>query len=249
MMTFFSRSRTPIDSPVLVMDALGVSRRIETSDKAGLADLADELDEQFHRFRAKIPHKAMVVGRRHVIGTREFSTLRLNDMFVLYSERSLPDPALRYMVAAAILYHSLLLARFIPRGGLGFGHVLRRREMLLGQGFLDAFRAAEKRPAALKEICAVEVSPAFAMQVSNNEHSWRLVCLYQDRFYLNPTYLTDPEMGEFDNKRILALLAEAGADDKKLRGTTTFLENLEDYDAARLPGSRSRELTGWSPTR
>lgn len=245
---FFTRSREAINSPVLVMDALGISRRIEESDEAQLADVADELDRQFYTFRAKVPYKFVLVGRRRVIGTKEFSTFRLNDMFVLFSERRLPDPALYYMLSASILYHSMLLDRFIPRGGLGFGHVLRRRSMLLGKGFLDAYTTAEKRPEDLKDICGVELSPNFVMQINNTEQSWRLVCLYRDRFYLNPVCLTDPEMGEFDKDRILHLLMEAGADNKKLRGTKKFLENYENYDTAMLPNSRSRQLTGWMPS-
>lgn len=219
------------------MDALGISRKLEETDEAGLVQIAEELDKQFYAFQAKVPHKVMVVGRKRVYGTREFSTFRFNDMFVLFSERNVPDPALRYMVSTSIIYHSMLLAHFIPRGGLGFGHVLRRGDMLLGRGFLDAYRAAEKRPVALRDVCAVELSPSFVMQVKNTEHSWRFVCRYQDRFYLNPVFLTDPEMGEFDSDRILSLLRESGVDDKKLKGTKMFLKNYEDYDAAKLFGS------------
>lgn len=239
------RSRNPINSPVLVVDALGVGHRIHGSDGDALTFLADELESQFHCFRAKVPHQGMIVTQNHVWGTKEFSTVRLNDMFVLFSEREIPDPALRYMVAASILYHQLLLSGFMPRGGLGFGLVLRRKEMVLGGGFLDAYNVAEKRSDDLRHICAIELSSNFCLNIANTEHSWRLVCLYKDRLFLNPRALVDPEMGEFDNERITSLLANAGANDQKLQATQAFLDNLEDYDSAKLPGSRSRALTGW----
>ena len=88
------RSRNPINSPVLVIDALGVGRRIHGGDSDALTLLADELDSQFHSFRAKAPHRGMIVTQTNVWGTKDFSTIRLNDMFVLFSEREMPDPAL-----------------------------------------------------------------------------------------------------------------------------------------------------------
>ena len=88
--------------------------------------------------------------------------------------------AVRYMVAASILYHQLLLAGFMPRGGLGFGLVLRRKDMVLGGGFLDAYNVAEKRSDELRHICAIELSSNFCLNIANTEHSWRLVCLYKE---------------------------------------------------------------------
>lgn len=241
------RRTKPSNSPVLIVDSLGSSHRIEASDGDDLSSLADELDGQFHRFQAKVPHALVVVTRRRVFGTREFSTLRFNDMFVLFSERPLPEPALRYMVSGLILYHQLLISGVIPRGGLGFGPVLRRRDMLLGVGFLDAYRMAEKRSDEIRNVCAFAISPSFFRHITNSEHSYRLLCLYKDHFFLNPRSLTDPDMGKFDNKRILSLLRQSGANPEKLEATRDFLENLEDYDAAMLPGSRCRSLTGWVP--
>lgn len=241
------RRTKPNNSPVLVVDSLGIGHRIEASDEDALALLADELDSQFHRFQAKVPHALVVVTRRKVFGTREFSTLRLNDMFALFSERPLPDPALRYMISGLILYHQLLIAGSIPRGGLGFGTVLRKRDMVLGTGFLDAYRMAEKRSDEIRNVCAFAISPSFLAHIANSERSYRLLCLYKDHFFLNPRALTDPDMGKFDNRRILSLLRQAGTNPEKLEATRAFLENLEDYDAAMLPGSRSRYLTGWTP--
>lgn len=243
----FLRRRKPNNSPVLIVDSLGMGQRIEASAGNDLCSLADELDGQFHRFRAKVPHSMVVVTRRRVFGTREFSTLRFNDMFVLFSERPLPDPALRYMVSGLLLYHQLLIAGSIPRGGLGFGAVLRKRDIVLGTGFLDAYRMAEKRSDEIRNVCAFAISPSFLAHITNSEHSYRLLCLYNDHFFLNPRALTDPDMGLFDNIRILSLLRQSGANPEKLEATQHFLENLEDYDDAMLPGSRSRFLTGWTP--
>lgn len=241
------RRTKPNNSPVLIVDSLGMGQRIEASAEDDLSSLADELDSQFHRFQAKVPHALVVVTRQRVFGTREFSTLRFNDMFVLFSERPLPEPALRYMVSGLILYHQLLIAGSIPRGGLGFGAVLRKRDMVLGTGFLDAYRMAEKRSDEIRNVCAFAISPSFLAHITNSEHSYRLLCLYNNHFFLNPRSLTDPDMGKFDNSRILSLLRQSGANPEKLEATRHFLENLEDYDAAMLPGSRSRSLTGWVP--
>ena len=239
------RKLEPCDSPVLVVDALGVSHRIETLNAGELSSLADELDAQFHQFRAKVPHRLVLVTKRRVIGSGEFSTLRLNDMFVLFSERPQPEPALRYLTSASLLYHQLLVTGFLPRGGLGFGPILRRRDMVLGAGFLDAYRVAESRPEAIRNVCAFALSHQFLANVPKTERACRLLCLYKDCFFINPRFLIDPDMGEFDNSRILDLLDEANVNSKKRDATADFLDNLEDYDAARLTGSRSRSLAGW----
>ena len=86
---FRSNNPNPIISPVLAVDTLGFSAEIDKcEDPESLAALARKLDAQFHGFRSKIPHEIIFVTKKRVIGTREFSTLRLNDMFILFSERS-----------------------------------------------------------------------------------------------------------------------------------------------------------------
>ena len=84
-MRWFRRTK-PNNSPVLIADALGIGHRIEASNGEALSSLADELDNQFHRFRAKVPHALVVVTRRRVFGTHEFSTLRFNDHVYSLSE-------------------------------------------------------------------------------------------------------------------------------------------------------------------
>ncbi len=245
---FFGRKpKTPQNSPVLVVDALGFANRIEAADATELAELAEELDSQYHRFRAKIPFAAVIVTSRRVLGTREFSTFRLNDMFVLFSEKLRSHFALRYLVTSSLLYQQLLLESFVPRGGLGFGLVLQRNGSVLGQGFIDAYRMAEKRHPSVRHICAIEVSPQFLLTVPNTEQAYRLLCFYKDRFFVNPRLLVDPDMGEFDDLRILELLRSAGANREKLTATEAFLRDLEDYDAALQPGSESRKCFGWRP--
>ena len=143
----WNRKKSPVLSPVLVVDALGMSSKIdECRDPLSLADLAAKLDEQFHGFQSKIPHRLMFVGKKRVFGTRDFSSMRLNDMFILYTGQRVKDYDLpgRYLVAGSVLYHQLIRSGFIPRGGLGFGPVVSRRELILGRGFLDAYRMAEK---------------------------------------------------------------------------------------------------------
>lgn len=244
----FRRSKSrPIISPVLTLDALGFGKRIDQcKDPESLSSLAAELDAQFHRFRSKIPFEAMLVGRKRVIGTREFSTLRVNDMFVLFSERGRKDLPLRYLITASLTYHQLLLSGFIVRGGLGFGPILRHRDLFVGYGFLDAYRMSEDRVGNIRDICAILVSPSFFDQVSWSERCCRLLCLYKDHFFIHPNELTDPDLGEFNDDRILRCLREAGANKQKLSATKHFLENFEDYDTALLPNSRASQLTQWT---
>ena len=188
----------------------------------------------------------MVAGKR-VFGTRDFRSIRLNDMFILYSQRLDDDLPGKYLVAGSIVYHQLLGSGFIARGGLGFGPVVHHRDLFLGRGFLDGYRMAEKRSKAVRDVCGILVSPSLYIFVSWSEHWSRLLCFYEDNCFLHPSALTDPDMGEFDEDRILRCLHEAGANDDKLRATKRFLESFEDYDAALLEGSRLRELTGWKP--
>ena len=245
---FWSKNPNPIMSPVLVVDALGFSAELEEcGDLESLAALALRLDAQFHGFRSKIPHEVTFVTNKRVIGTREFSTLRLNDMFVVFSQRSRRDLPLRYLVAASLTYHQLLRTGFTVRGGLGLGPVLRRGDLFLGSGFLDAYRMAESRPRPVRDVCAIMVSPNFYSLVSWSEKCCRLLCLYEDHFFIHPYALSDPDMGEFDKDRILRCLKDSGTNEKKLTATKHFLEAFEDYDDDLLPNSRLRQLTGWVP--
>ena len=244
----WNKTPRPVLSPVLVVDALGMSSKIDLCrDPVSLANLATELDRQYHGFKSKVPHRFVVVGRKHVFGTRDFSSLRLNDMFILYTGRMVKDLPGRYLVAGSILYHQLLQSGYIVRGGLGYGPVVRHRDLLLGRGFLDAYRMAEKRSKAVRDVCGILVSPSLYLFISWSEHWCRLLCFYEDHCFLHPMGISDSEMGEFDEERILRCLHEAGADKDKLKATKCFLERLEDYDKAMVEGSRTRELTGWKP--
>lgn len=241
-MFFRRKTKASNSSPVLVVDALGFAHRIQRADACALRELGERLDQQYQAFRAKVPFAAVLVTPWGVLGSSDFSTFRLNDMFVLFSKQTREDLSFRYLVASSLLYQQLLLGEFVPRGGLGFGLVLHRGDSLLGQGFIDAYRASEMRDESVRHVCAIQVSCDFLATIPNSEKSWRLLCLYEDCFFLNPRVLTDPEMREFSDERVLRLLEEAGANRTKLNGTEMFLRNLEDYDAALQPGSRSRQL-------
>lgn len=168
-----------------------------------------------------------------MIGTNDFSTFRLNDMFIVFSKKKKKDLALRYLVSSSLLYQTLLIEGFIPRGGLSFGPIIVSKESILGGGFVDAYEMAEERPAEIKDVCAIRVSPKFISIMENTERNFRLLYRYRGHFFINPTTLTDPEMGVFDNKRILELLLSAGANIEKMEATKAFLEDGEDYDSAR----------------
>lgn len=187
------RSRKPVLTPVLVVDALGIAGRIASADAPCLAELSETLDRQYLRFRAKIPFRigAMLFGR--VWGSGEFSTFRLNDMFLLYSTKEAPDYSLRYLVSSVLLYQTLLLGAFIPRGGLGFGLVLQGKQSVLGSGFIDAYGMVEQRPESCKDICAILASPAFLTGMQHTAKAQRLLCFYEGRFYVHPRALVDPE--------------------------------------------------------
>ncbi len=221
---------------------MGVAGRVASADALRLAELSATLDRQYFRFRAKIPFRIGAVLFGRVWGTGEFSTFRLNDMFLLYSTKQAPDYSLRYLVSSVLLYQTLLLGAFIPRGGLGFGLVLRGAQSVLGSGFIDAYGMAEERPDSCKDICAILVSPAFLTGMQHSVKAQRLLCFYENCFYVDPRGLVDPEMGEFSDERILGLLRDAGANETKLNATRRFLEGLESYEAAAKPGSRAWEF-------
>ena len=73
--------------------------------------------------------------------------------------------------------------------------------------------------------------PHFFRHVAHEERRCRFLCLYEGHFFLHPTAITDPDMGEFDNARILQCLADAGANEARLLGTESFLADLVDYEA------------------
>jgi hypothetical protein len=166
--------------------------------------------------------------------------LRLNDMFIAFSRKNTVEPDLRYLVSASMLYHQMLLEGFIPRGGLGFGLVARGDGLLIGDGFIDAYERAEKRPAELKDICAVEVSPKAMRAIRPTQRRYQLICFYRGRFFIHPFALTDPDLGAFDRARILDCLRAAGANEQKLTATADFLDGFEDWEQAQASGSVSR---------
>ena len=241
-MFLWRRSATPTDSPVFVVDALGFAAKIKACDESALVNLSDTLDRQYHRFRAKIPFGAMLVTRKRVFGTRESSTFRLNDMFVLYSEKPSADAAHRYVVAASLLFQVLLTESVIPRGGLGTGPVLRKVDSILGAGFIDAYESSEKRPAVIRDVCAIRLSHAFTGRVRPSEMTYRLLCFYQGELFVNPRAFIDPEMGSFDDERIRQLLIDGCAAEAKLNATMQFLADAEDYEAALAPDSKTRQF-------
>jgi hypothetical protein len=127
-------------------------------------------------------------------------------------------------------------------GWAGFGPIHREDDLLIGSGFIDAYEAAEKRPESWRDICAVLVSSSFMLSLPNKKRAYQLLCFYEGRFYVHPWGLVDPQLGEFDPARILELLGRSGINQRKLEATRHFLENLEDYEAAMLPGSKTRKL-------
>lgn len=238
---FRKQKKPPVfHTPVFVVDALGVSQSIETKDEAGLVSLADRLEANYLRFRRTIPHQLVVTWGEKVWGTKEFNTFRLNDMFIVYAKDVVADASLRYLITARLCYQALLLDGFIPRGGLGWGLVHAGENSLIGKGFLNAYAAAEERGSATKDICAIKVSQEFFNAIPPTRHCYRLLCFYQGEFFVNPTFLHDPLLGEFDNQRIMELLTAAGVNETKFRATKEFLENFENFDAALKPDSASR---------
>jgi hypothetical protein len=230
-----------VDTPVIVVDALGISDIIRRSSKEALLALGARLDRHYYRFRASIPFGIVITTPTKVFGTTDFSTFRLNDMFVVYSRDPKSDLTMRYLITSSLVYQALMLDGFVPRGGLGFGSVLCSKDTIVGNGFLDAYETAEKRPETIKDVCAIQLSPAFLNTVPNTEKAYRLLCFYEGAFFINPTYLTDPILGRFDKPKISELLHVAGANDAKLRATEKFLDELEDYDAALQPSSKSAQ--------
>ncbi len=237
---FWKRKQPVLQTPVLVVDALGVTQEIERMDEAALVRLADRLDSNYLRFRQTIPHQLIITWGKKVWGTREFNCFRLNDMFIVYAKRLDEDASLRYLITARLCFQALLLDGFIPRGGLGWGLLHARRDSLIGNGFLDAYVAAEKRGSETNDICAIKISQDFFATVPITAHCYRLMCFYRGEFFVNPTFLTDPLLGEFNNERIIELLLAAGVNEPKLKATKDFLEGFEDYDAAVKPDSKSR---------
>ncbi|NIE82535.1 MULTISPECIES: hypothetical protein [unclassified Burkholderia] len=240
-MFFRSKPRPPFQSPVLVVDALGFTHKILESDEEALSALADNMDRNYLRFRMTIPFGLVVHAMNKVWGTRDFSTFRLNDMFVVYSSIPKDDFALRYLITASLVFQALLLDGFIPRGGLGWGLVQARPNSLIGTGFIDAYAAAERRSEATRDVCALQLSANFMAHAPASEHVMRLLCFYRGEFFVNPIALTDPQLGHFDRLRMLDLLAAAGINERKLAATSEFLDGFEDFDAADKPESQSRK--------
>jgi hypothetical protein len=228
----FGQKVSVSSSPILVVDALGFTAKILAAGEDELPMLGRTLERQYHRFKAKVPHRFMIVSRKRVWGSNDFQTFRLNDMFIVYSDKGGSENSFRILVASSLLYQTMLMERFVPRGGLGVGALLKRSDLLVGAGFVDAYTASEKRDERTRHICAIQVSPAFMRSIPNTEKAYPLLCFYKNAFFVHPWYLTDPEIGEFNADRIIGCLREGGANAEKLAATTHFLREFQDYDAA-----------------
>jgi len=238
---FLRREAAVTRTPVLVVDALGFASRIASANSEQLLALGRRLREQFQRFRAKIPFRAVAVLKNKVLGTREFSTFQLNDMFILFSERGMPDIVLRYLISSILLYQVLLVEGFVPRGGLGFGDTLKGDGFLIGRGFIDAYGASEKRSERHRNVCAIQVSRDLLEQMPPSAKPYKLLVFYEGAFFVHPFGLVDPDLERFDAERVLACLRSAGTNAEKLQATEHFLRNFEDYDRAPQVDSRTWE--------
>lgn len=236
------RKRKPIETPVIAIDSLGFSNLLLQADSNTLCDLVDRLNQQYFLFEAKVPRRFVITTRNKVFGTKDFSTHRLNDLFLIFSEQYSEDLDLRYLITASLAYHQMLKHGFIPRGGLGYGLTIKDRTTLLGSGIVDAYQAAEKRKSSTKDICAIQLSPRFLSILKSTERRYRLICFYRNSFFIHPTFLTDPDIGEFTADTILQALKASGANKAKIDATEKFLFELEDYDAALSPNSESRKF-------
>lgn len=243
-MIFRKKKPQAFDSPILVIDALGIAQKIKTSNHKEILELGDRLDRNFYRFRNAIPFEFVISTRKHIYGSGEYSFFRLNDMFVMYSKTPKHSLATRYLISASLTYQSLLLDGFIPRGGLGYGLVLPGKDSLIGSGFIDAYTAAEQRSPRSKNICSILVSKEFLRVMPESERNCRTLCFYEGDFFINPLFLIDPELGEFSKQSIIDMLINAGANEEKLKATEHFLDQYEDYDMALEEGSKSRIYFG-----
>jgi len=230
--TMLTRKVSVSSSPILVVDALGFAAKIISAGEDDLLLLGKTLEQQYHRFKARVPHRFMIVTPRHVWGTKDFRIFRLNDMFILYSDRGGSENSFRILVASSFLYQAMLKEKFVPRGGLGVGALLKRSDLLVGAGFVDAYTASERREESTRHICAIQLSPEFMRSIPNTERAYRLLCFYKNKFFLHPWGLTDPEIGEFSADRVLECLRQGGANQEKLAATTDFLRDFQDYDEA-----------------
>lgn len=237
------KGKKVFDTPVLIVDALGLSNEMKSTDGAGLLRIVEKLDRHYHEFRAKVPHRAMFVHRWGIWGTRDFATIRLNDMFAVFSPRRVEDPALRYLIASTLLYQTLLRAQVIPRGGLGYGTLVKSRDLVLGAGFVDAYETSEKRADGYRDVCAIKISAQFLRRMPPSQKAWKLVCFYKGQFFVHPFRLVDPELGGFDTERVLSCLRAARVNAKKLSATEQFLDGFEDYEAAEAPKSETRKYS------
>ena len=113
---------------------------------------------------------------------------------------------------------------------------------MIGDGFIDAYERAEKRPAEIKDICAIEVSPSAMQTVRPTKRCYNLVCFYRGHFFVHPYFLTDPDLGAFDRDRVLESLRRAGANEQKLEATEAFLDGFEDSERALAPDSESHRF-------
>lgn len=170
---------------MLVVDALGFTARIRSAYVNGLADLVRALDEQFHQFAAKVPHRAMLVTRaretnarvRHPAAQRHFRSTR-------GAARRRPPTQVPF-VRVSLVPVAIARAPDTPRGPPA-GPICRANDLLIGNGFIGAYDAAEKHTERLLDICAVQVSPTFLAGMPNTKRAWLLLCFFERHFYAHP---------------------------------------------------------------
>lgn len=239
---FRNRKKGVQHLPILVVDALGISAQISAADGEGLQIIGDRLARQYHQFQAKVPHRFMWASRSRVWGTKDFEALCLNDMFILHASGGPKEASYRLLVGTCLLYQQLLIESFVPRGGIGFGPLIKEGPFLIGRAFLDAYKMSELRSESTRNICAIAISPSLLSVLPRSEKAHRLICFYKGTFFVHPWWLQDPDLGPFNRDRIIDCLQKGGTNQDKLEATRNFLDNFEDYDAAANAGSLSNQL-------
>ena len=138
-------TRRLFDTPVLVVDALGLSNEMKSTDGAELLRIVEKLGSAVSRLPGEGAAPCDVRSPVGHLGNQGFR----DDSAERHVRRVLTAPGRESGAAlfdcVHVAYQTFLLAQVISRGGLGYGSLVKSKDLMLGAGFFDAYETSEKR--------------------------------------------------------------------------------------------------------
>ena len=187
-------------SPVLILDLLGISNKIKNaSDEDTLRDIINLLMNISGAVQAMMPDAKISIQNNGSnsewtvdFSSSDFEYFQIQDMFCFFLKNTTPSTSEFNQVLGTALraYQAALFCCQMPRGAIGYGEILFKNNIIVGNGFLDAYihGDGEEAPA----FCGIKLSPNFIKEYPTEYFQVLLksnhIVEYKNDFFVNPFF-------------------------------------------------------------